>query len=300
MGIGLERVPGRERLPVHAQPATRHVDIGLATRRERMRGAFRALEQAGVKAHVLMHAYRAAGPVGRCDEAQAPALFTGGEVPLLVGGRDAGGAGLDPDLQEMRDAGPVLVEFAMAHAAAGAHALHVAGHDGGAVPHGVLVAERALEHVAEDLHVAVAVRAEARARPHAVFVDHAQRAVADVARIVVVGEREAVVGLEPAVPGVAALVAGPQFGHADYALGLACCAAISWCTLAMSTDLACAITCSRALPGSAPACWNRITLSRNTISVGIERMPKAPASSCCSSVLILANTTSGCASEAFS
>ena len=68
----------------------------------------------------------------------------------------------------------------------------------------------------------------------------------------------------------------------------------------MSSDLACVITCSSAWPGSAPACWNRITFSRNTISVGIERMLNAPASSCCSSEFTLANTTSGCASEAFS
>src|SRR5712672_3187666 len=43
-----------------------------------------------------------------------------------------------------------------------------------------------------------------------------------------------------------------------------------------------------------------MTLSRNTIRVGIERMPKEPASSCCSSVLIFAKTTSGCAAEDFS
>src|SRR6266851_8467912 len=41
-----------------------------------------------------------------------------------------------------------------------------------------------------------------------------------------------------------------------------------------------------------------MTLSRNTISVGIERIPKALANSCCSSVFTLANTTSGCASDA--
>src|SRR6185503_10389742 len=68
----------------------------------------------------------------------------------------------------------------------------------------------------------------------------------------------------------------------------------------MSSAFACEMTCSSALPGSAPACWNRITFSRNTISVGMERMPKEPASSCCSSVFTLANTTSGCSSEAFS
>src|SRR5437016_1902133 len=43
-----------------------------------------------------------------------------------------------------------------------------------------------------------------------------------------------------------------------------------------------------------------MTLSRNTISVGIERIPKVPANSCCSSVFTLANTTSGCASDACS
>src|SRR5258705_1257123 len=68
----------------------------------------------------------------------------------------------------------------------------------------------------------------------------------------------------------------------------------------MSSDLACVSTCSSAWPGSAPACWNRTTFSRNTISVGIERMLNAPASSCCSSELTFANTTSGCDSEAFS
>src|SRR5205814_9084350 len=59
-------------------------------------------------------------------------------------------------------------------------------------------------------------------------------------------------------------------------------------------------TCSSAEPGSAPACWKRITLSRNTISVGIDRMLNPAASSCSSSVLTLAKTTSGCVSEAFS
>src|SRR5437016_14075554 len=41
-----------------------------------------------------------------------------------------------------------------------------------------------------------------------------------------------------------------------------------------------------------------MTLSRNTIRVGIERIPKAPGNSCSSSVFTLANSTSGYASEA--
>ena len=59
------------------------------------------------------------------------------------------------------------------------------------------------QHVADDFHVAVAVGAEAGARRDAVFIDHAQVAEAHVARIVIVGKREAVKALEPAVVGIA-------------------------------------------------------------------------------------------------
>src|SRR5688572_29597945 len=114
----------------------------------------------------------------------------------------------------MRDPLLFVVELAVAHADAGAHALHVAGNDGGAVSHAVLVAQGAFQHVADDLHVAVAVGAEALARLHAVLVDHPQRAEAHVLRVVVVGEGKAVVRVEPAVVGVAPLGAAAQFrGH---------------------------------------------------------------------------------------
>jgi hypothetical protein len=59
-----------------------------------------------------------------------------------------------------------MVELAVHHAAAGAHALHVAGADHAgrlAIAHAVLVRQLAREHIADDLHVAVAMRAEAAA-----------------------------------------------------------------------------------------------------------------------------------------
>ena len=77
------------------------------------------------------------------------------------------------------------------------------------------VRELPFEHVADDLHVAVAVRAEAHARLHAVLVDDAQRAEAHVRGIVVVGEAEAVERVEPAVVGVAALGRPAQRDHAQ-------------------------------------------------------------------------------------
>src|SRR5262245_21242951 len=255
-----------------------------------MLGALGAFEETRVNAGILVDLHRAFGAVGRRDEPQPAALLLGAEALLLIRRLDAADVGLDPDLQEVGHAGLFVVELAVAHAASRAHPLHVAGHDGRAVAHRIPVPERALEDIAQDFHVAVAVGAEARAGLHAVLVDHAQGAVAHVPRIVVVGEGKAVIRVEPAVVGVAALAGAAQL---DHDAGCDCCEASSWCTLAMSSALACVITCSSALPGSAPGCWNRITFSRNTMSVGIERMPKLPASSCCSSVLTFANTTSG-------
>src|SRR5260221_5289431 len=132
----------------------------------------------------------------------------------LVAGRDAAHVRLDPDLQEMRDFGLGLVLLAVLHAAARAHALHVARDDGRARAHRVLVAERALQHVADDFHVAVAVRAEAGAGLDAVLVDDAQRAEPHVRGIVVAGERKRVPGVEPAVLGVAALPGAADLEHA--------------------------------------------------------------------------------------
>ncbi len=60
------------------------------------------------------------------------------------------------------------------------------------------------------------------------------------------------------------------------------------------------MTWSSAGAGSAPG-WAKTRIpSRNAISVGIDWIPAAEASSCCSSVLIEPNVMSGLASEAAS
>jgi hypothetical protein len=120
---------------------------------------------------------------------------------------DAARVRLDPDLQEMHELAIRGVVFAVANAGARAHALHVARPDHGAVAHRILVRQRALEDVADDFHVAVAVGAEALARLDAVFVDDTQRPEAHVPGIVVVRERKSVEGLEPAVLGQPAFLA---------------------------------------------------------------------------------------------
>ena len=77
-----------------------------------------------------------------------------------------------------------VIEFGMPHAAAGAHALHVARTDHAAGAHAVLVREFTFEHVADDFHVLVAVRPETRTGRDPVFIDHAQGAEAHVLRVV--------------------------------------------------------------------------------------------------------------------
>jgi hypothetical protein len=132
---------------------------------------------------------------------------------FLVARRDTDRVGNDPDLQEMHGLGLRRIELAVPHAAARAHALDVAGADHRARAGGILVGQCAFEHVADDLHVAVAVRAEASAWRHAIFVDDAQRTEVHMFRIVVVGEREAVTRLQPPVVGMTAFATAADFFH---------------------------------------------------------------------------------------
>ncbi len=195
------------------------MQVDAAAGRDFERGPLGAVEQAGVDPRVLMDQRRALGGIGRGDQTQTPAFVLGREVSLLVARLEPEPIRLDPDLEEVHGLGARRVELAVAHAAAGAHPLHVAGADGRAVADRILVRQLAREHVGDDLHVAVAVRAEAGAGLHPILVDHPQRPELDVFGIEVVGERKGVVGLEPAVIGVAPFVAAANLDHADL-LGL--------------------------------------------------------------------------------
>jgi hypothetical protein len=75
------------------------------------------------------------------------------------------------------------------------------------------MAQLAVDDVGEDLHVAVRVHAKAATGADAVFVDDPEVAKAHVARVVVIGEGKGVMGVEPAVVGMAALAGGPEDDH---------------------------------------------------------------------------------------
>ena len=105
------------------------------------------------------------------------------------------------------------VELAVHDAGAGADALQVVGVKGFDVAHAVLVREGAAEDVGENFHVLMAVRAESLSRADAVFVDDAQGAEAHVPGIVIGREGKGMGGVQPAVIGVAALVAVANRDH---------------------------------------------------------------------------------------
>src|SRR3546814_711999 len=180
---------------------------------QRQPSGFIRVEQASEQPCVLMQAHRAIGAVGAGDPPQPTTFLRLWVSLLLVAGCNPGVLGKNPDLQEMGHAVAVVVELRMGDAAPGAHALNLTRNDHGAIAHGILVGERALNDIADDFHVAMAMGAETLARLHAILVDHSQRPPMHVLGVVVVGEREAVPGVEPAVIGVATFMCGTQGDH---------------------------------------------------------------------------------------
>ena len=98
----------------------------------------------------------------------------------------------------------------MRHSAACAHELNLARLEHAAVAHAVLVLQRAFEHVAEDLHVAMRMRAETLTGRNAVVIDDTQRPEAHLRRVVIIGKGKAVVRVQPAVVGMSAFVRPPD------------------------------------------------------------------------------------------
>ena len=162
-----------------------------------------------------MDRHRAVAAVPRADEPELAALLFGREGFLLVAGLESVALGQDPDLQEVHLVAFGGIELAVANARAGGHPLHVARFYDRAVAHAVLVLQRAVEDVGDDLHVTVAVRIESAGGLDPVLVDDAQGSEAHEARIVVVAERERVAAVQPAEVRAAAICRSTNIQHDD-------------------------------------------------------------------------------------
>src|SRR5690606_19949279 len=147
---------------------------------------------------------------GERDELAGAILLR--EGPRAPGRLAAAPLGDDPDLE---DPGGLVLEvvFGMLDAGAGRHDLHVAGFGAARVAQAVLVGDRPAAHVGDDLHVAVRVRREAGLRRDFVVVPNPKLAPVGAGRIVVVGEREVMLGVEPAVVSATEARIGTKFDH---------------------------------------------------------------------------------------
>src|SRR5574340_1021338 len=94
------------------------------------------------------------------------------------------------------------VELTMLNACPRTHALHAARADDRSGTHAVPVRERPFQHITDDFHVAVAVCAETAAGLDGIIVDDAQGTKLDMFGIIVIRERKAVPGIQPAVIGM--------------------------------------------------------------------------------------------------
>src|SRR6476661_7054912 len=175
------------------------MDVNVAILRERVLNLFAGLQQYGKHFGIRMNCHGSIDTVGRSDQAQAAAFFRVVEILFLIAGVNANSIGYKPYLQEMDFLGLRRVEFAMLHPCAGAHPLNVAGANNGTITHTVLMGKGSVQHVADDFHIAVTVRAETASRLDGIVIDYAQRAKLNMLGIVVVGEGKAVPGIQPAV-----------------------------------------------------------------------------------------------------
>ena len=119
---------------------------------------------------------------------------------------------LDPDLEDLGRRRLQIV-FGVPDARARAHHLHVTGLGAALVAERVLMGDRTFAHIGDDFDVGVGMRGKAGVRRDLVVVPDAQAPVVHIARVIVAGEREMMLRLQPAVVRAAEFYKWFQFDH---------------------------------------------------------------------------------------
>src|SRR5208283_4348354 len=140
----------------------------------------------------------------RADQAQAPLSLGLRERLLLVARLEPRLLGNDPYLEEAHRLRLARIVLAVPDAGSRRHPLDVAGADHRGLAEAVPMLQGAVDDIGDNLHVTMPVLGEPASRLNDVVVDHAERTEPHVLGIVVVGERERVTAVEPAVIGVSA------------------------------------------------------------------------------------------------
>src|SRR5262249_38227490 len=101
----------------------------------------------------------------------------------------------------------------MTDAGSGTHYLHVPGLGAALVAEAVLMGDRTLADIGDDLHVGMGMRRKPGVRRDRIVVPHPQRAPAHALGVMIVGEREMMLGVEPAVVCSPQAFEGSAFDH---------------------------------------------------------------------------------------
>src|SRR5690554_2712344 len=137
-------------------------------------------------------------PTGQGDKGSA--AFTLGERSGTPGRGQPFFVGQDPYLEQPRFL-VLQVELAMGDASAGTHYLYIAREGPALVAQTVLVGDRSLADIGDDLHVAVRMGWEPRMRSDDVIVPYAQMSPVHAFGIMVFSKGKMVPGIQPTVVG---------------------------------------------------------------------------------------------------
>src|SRR5919197_6476974 len=132
-----------------------HLEPGVASVGECMLNRLFSVEERDVERDILVHGDSSVLAVACCNQPQPSALLLFRESLLFITRLDAFAFGQDPNLEQVHGIGFRGIELAVQDAGAGAHSLGIARTDDGPVPQTVLVLQCPLEHIRDDLHVAM-------------------------------------------------------------------------------------------------------------------------------------------------
>ena len=91
------------------------------------------------------------------------------------------------------------------------HHLHISFFDNSGIAHAVFVFEVPFQRDGDDLHIVVGMGAEPHALGHSVVIEDAQYAEVSPLRVVIISEAKGVMGIQPAMIGVATGIGFVQY-----------------------------------------------------------------------------------------